>query len=65
MCVVQARATDSGLSRWLERAAAKLGSKACYCTINIKHFNIQPQLIFYWLKVAVTGRDHCEVSMCG
>ena len=45
VCVVQARATYSGQSRWVERAAAKLGLETCYCTINIKHFNLQPWMI--------------------
>lgn len=38
MCVVQARASDSGLNM-VGRAAANLGSKRCYYAINTKNFN--------------------------
>lgn len=40
-----------------DTAAAK---RYYYCRINAKHLNLQPQLRFYWLQVAVTVRDHCE-----
>lgn len=42
-----------------------LGLKWCYCTINIKHLNLRPKMIFYWLWVAVTGRGYREVSVLG
>lgn len=42
-----------------------LGLKWCYCTINIKHLNLQPKMIYYWLWVAVTGRGYREVSVLG
>lgn len=61
MCVVQVRASDAGMSRWVRQGSCKT---LCYCRINAKTFNLQPQLIFYWLKVAVTGRNHWEASMC-
>lgn len=36
MCVVQARITDSGLNKWVQREAAKRVLKRCFCTINTK-----------------------------
>lgn len=43
-----------------DTAAAK---RYCYCRMDAKHFDLQPQLRLYWLHVAVTVRDHCGVSI--